>query len=69
MDRGAWQATVYGVAKSRTWLSNFTHSLMAQAIMALFKLRIYRILQVVLKKHQKMGAEAKQEPKIETKTS
>ena len=37
--------------------------------MALFKLRIYRILQVVLKKHQKMGAEAKQEPKIETKTS
>ena len=24
MDRGAWQATVHGVAKSRTWLSNFT---------------------------------------------
>ena len=23
MDGGAWQATVYGVAKSRTWLSNF----------------------------------------------
>ena len=22
MDRGAWQATVYGVAKSRTWLSD-----------------------------------------------
>ena len=27
MDRGAWWATVYGVAKSRTRLSDFTHSL------------------------------------------
>ena len=26
MDRGAWWATVYGVAKSRTRLSDFTHS-------------------------------------------
>ena len=24
MDRGAWQATVHGVAKSRTWLRDFT---------------------------------------------
>ena len=24
MDRGAWQATVHGVTKSRTQLSNFT---------------------------------------------
>ena len=24
MDGGAWYATVHGVAKSRTWLSNFT---------------------------------------------
>ena len=24
MDGGAWQAIVHGVAKSRTWLSNFT---------------------------------------------
>ena len=24
MDRGAWQAAVYGVSKSRTWLSDFT---------------------------------------------
>ena len=24
MDRGAWQATVHGVSKSRTRLSNFT---------------------------------------------
>ena len=24
MDRGAWQTTVHGVAKSRTWLSDFT---------------------------------------------
>ena len=26
MDRGAWQVTVYGVAKSWTRLSDFTHS-------------------------------------------
>ena len=25
MDRGAWQATVHGVAKSQTRLSDFTH--------------------------------------------
>ena len=27
MDKGAWQATVHGVAKSRTWLSNFHFTL------------------------------------------
>ena len=27
MDGGAWLATVHGVAKSRTQLNNFTHSL------------------------------------------
>ena len=27
MDRGAWQATVHGVAKSQTQLSDFIHSL------------------------------------------
>ena len=27
MDRGAWLATVHGVAKSQTRLSDFTHSL------------------------------------------
>ena len=27
MDRGAWGATVHGVAKSQTRLSDFTHSL------------------------------------------
>ena len=25
MDGGAWQATAHGVAKSRTWLSDFTN--------------------------------------------
>ena len=25
-DRGAWQATVHGVAKSQTWLIDFTHN-------------------------------------------
>ena len=27
MDGGAWWATVHGIAKSQTWLSNFTGSL------------------------------------------
>ena len=27
MDGEAWQATVHGVAKNQTWLSDFTHSL------------------------------------------
>ena len=27
MDRGAWQTTVHGVAKSQTWLSTHTHQL------------------------------------------
>ena len=26
MDRGAWQATVRGVAKSRTWLNDWAHT-------------------------------------------
>ena len=26
MDRGAWWATVHGVTKSQTWLSNWAHS-------------------------------------------
>ena len=26
MDRGAWQTTVHGTAKNRTWLSNWTHT-------------------------------------------
>ena len=33
MDRGTWQATVHGVAKSQTWLSNFHFaSLVAQLV-------------------------------------
>ena len=28
-DEGAWKATVHGVAKSLTWLSDFTHSIYA----------------------------------------
>ena len=32
MDREAWQATVYGVAKSRTQPSNFTFFLSASAL-------------------------------------
>ena len=31
MDRGAWWATVHGVPKSRTWLSNFTFTFTFQS--------------------------------------
>ena len=34
MDIGAWEATVYGVAKSRIRLSDFTHSLSLQKLVA-----------------------------------
>ena len=27
MDRGAWPTTVYGVAKSRTWVTTHEHTL------------------------------------------
>ena len=36
IDRGAWWATVHGVAKSRTRLSNFTHSLRNDSSRELF---------------------------------
>ena len=32
MDRGAWWATVHGVAKSRTWLSDFTFTFIVQGV-------------------------------------
>ena len=35
MDRGAWQATVHGVTKSQTQLSNFT-SLFTKCILSIF---------------------------------
>ena len=37
MDRGAWWATVQGVTKSRTRLSNFTHLMNKTAIRLLNK--------------------------------
>ena len=32
MDEGAWQATVHGVTKSRTRLSDFTHSMVVLVV-------------------------------------
>ena len=48
MDGGAWWATVHGVAKSRTRLSNFTHftqqaSLVAQTVVCLTPMREPRV--------------------------
>ena len=30
MDRGAWQAIIHVVTKSQTWLSNWTHMVIAE---------------------------------------
>ena len=48
MDGGAWWATVHGVAKSRTRLSNFTHftqraSLVAQTVKCLTPMQEPRV--------------------------
>ena len=32
MDRGAWEATVHGVAKSRTQLSDFTFTKLGEKL-------------------------------------
>ena len=41
MDRGAWKATVHGVAKSRTRLSDFTYSLTHLLTYLFFTLNIF----------------------------
>ena len=38
MDRGAWQATVHGVAKSRTLLERLTHFCLTKLFFAQIKL-------------------------------
>ena len=44
MDRGALKATVHGVAKSRTRLSNFTSSLHILLLFCIFILLIFESL-------------------------
>ena len=44
MDREAWRAVVHGVAKSQTWLSDWTE---------LLKYQIYWLLDVMKKNHWK----------------
>ena len=48
MDRGAWRATVHGVAKSRTRLSDFTHSLTHSGLGEFESLTTYRFSDVPL---------------------
>ena len=47
MDRGAWQATVHGVAKSWTWLSSKAQH--AQAYM--LNLKIFGIFKIIYDSH------------------
>ena len=43
MDRGAWQAAVYGVAKNRTRLSDFTSLLLAESCLYTTKFTVVSI--------------------------
>ena len=52
MDRGAWQATVHGVAKSRTRLSNFTFTFTFKRIIDHIKI-ISKGIEII-KKSQKV---------------
>ena len=36
MDGGTWQATVHGVSKSQTWLSNFIFFLSLNPVLSFF---------------------------------
>ena len=65
MDREAWRAAIHGVAKSRTWLSNWTElKVMLQILQA-------RLQQSVTKNFQmyKLGLEKAEELKFKLSTS
>ena len=44
MDRGAWQATIHGIAKSRTRLSDFTLSLSLKAFICRIWLNVFFVI-------------------------
>jgi len=48
MDRGAWWATVHGVAKSRIWLSNWAHTFKHSLKQCLNKLSSIYVLKGVI---------------------
>ena len=48
MDGGTWQATVHGVSKSWTWLSNVTFFLKVGKVIILHKLPLHKSLLSVL---------------------
>ena len=48
MDRGAWRATVHGVARSPTWLNMHRQALLTQCFMAVVWSRICSVSQVCL---------------------
>ena len=47
MDRGAWQATVDGVAKSRTLLSTCTHKFREQMMLSVLGIEKNRQMQEI----------------------
>ena len=47
MDGGAWGATVHGVAKSRTRLSDFTHSLTHSLEGLMLKLKFQYLVHLI----------------------
>ena len=61
MDRGAWQATVHGVAKSQTWLSDLTflffHQKYKRLVMIILHEKLFFWKKYFLKKYHMMKNE------------
>jgi len=60
MDGGAWRATVHGVAKSLTWLSNFTHSINEYSKVAGHKINTQKSLAFLYTNNEKTEREIKE---------
>ena len=60
MDGGAWRATVHGVAKSLTWLNNFTHSINEYSKVAGYKINTQKSLAFLYTNNEKTEKEIKE---------
>ena len=57
MDREAWRAAIHGVAKSRTWLSDWTKLNWKVKIIELYILELFETLLIKIQKYRSHGYE------------